>query len=114
MNVITEINNVKRKKAVIDAIKRAISILKMYFCTHKESVEEKLLLNLGNSNTSILEELLGEDEATKSHRMYIKRVRCLSCGRELYREIIKTEIVEADIPESLNNSNEKGEGNAEV
>ena len=92
MNFAKEIAKIEKKNSIKNAIRRFVFLIKTYLCTHKEVCEETLLLDLGNSESSLLEEIYGKEEATKSHQMAVRRVRCLSCGRVIYQEIVSNSV----------------------
>lgn len=94
MNIKKELKRLEYNQKIKNTFKKIFKVLKYYLCTHSDLEEQLILVNLGNSSTSILEELLGKKEAEKNHKMYIKVIKCSNCGRELYREIVKEEVLD--------------------
>ena len=92
MNIKRELKILEYKKKFKNIVYKIFNIFKYYLCTHRNVEEFIISVSLGNTSTSILEELLGEKEAKKCHKMYIKTIKCSNCGRELFREIIKEEV----------------------
>jgi hypothetical protein len=99
MNIKRELSRAEFRKNVQDRFKRAISIIRRFLCQHKDCASEIISVSLGNSNESILAELFGEDEAKKMHNLKLRRVYCLNCQRELYREVVSIE----ELPEENSN-----------
>lgn len=99
MNIKRELSRAEFRKNVQDRFKRAISIIRRFLCQHKDCASEIISVSLGNSNESILAELFGEDEAKKMHNLKLRRVYCLHCGREIYREVISID----ELPEESSN-----------
>ena len=91
MNIKRELSRAEFRKNIQDRFKRAITIMRRFLCQHRDCASEIISVSLGNSNESILAELFGDDEAQKMHNMKLRRVYCLHCGRELYREVISFE-----------------------
>lgn len=84
MNIKKELLKRERKEKTRSIIKKAFLVIRNLLCQHKDCYEEVIKVELGNCESSILEELLGE-EAKNSHQMKMRITRCASCGRELYR-----------------------------
>lgn len=96
MNIAKEIAKLERKQSFKNTVHKIIGVLKTYLCTHSELAEEILLMDLGNSEDSILSEIFGKEEAAKSHQMKVRRVYCVNCGRIMYQEIISDVVNEED------------------
>ena len=79
------------KQQLQNTIKKAYNIIKSLLCQHRECYSEIINVELGNCPSSILEEILGKEEAIKKHKMRIKIVRCINCGREIERTYIEDE-----------------------
>ena len=89
MNIAKEISKLERKQQVQNTVKKAFNIIKSLLCQHKECSSEVIHVELGNCTSSLLEEIVGEEEAQKSHKLKMRIVRCINCGRELYREYLE-------------------------
>lgn len=88
MNIAKEISRLERKQQLQNTVKKAFSIIKSLLCQHKECSSEIINVELGNCTSSLLEEILGKEEAQKSHKLRMRIVRCINCGREIYREYL--------------------------
>ena len=88
MNIAKEISRLERKQQLQNTIKKAYSIIKNLLCQHKECYSEIINVELGNCTSSLLEEILGKEEAIKKHCLKVRIVRCTNCGREIYREYL--------------------------
>ena len=91
MNIAKEISRLERKQQVQNTIKKAFNIIKSLLCQHKECYSEIINVELGNCTNSLLEEILGKEESRKTHKMKLRIVRCVNCGREIYREYFDEE-----------------------
>lgn len=91
MNIAKEIARLERKQQLQNTVKKAYNIIKSLLCQHKECYSEIVNVELGNCTSSLLEEILGKEEALRSHKLKIRIVRCVNCNREIYREYIDEE-----------------------
>lgn len=89
MNIAKEISRLERKQQLQITVKKAYNIIKSLLCQHKECYTEIVNVELGNCTSSLLEEILGKEEAKKPHRLKLRIIRCSNCNREIYREYIE-------------------------
>ena len=85
MNIAKEISRLERKQQVKNTVKKAYHIIKSLLCQHKVCNSEMINVELGNCTSSLLEEIFGDEEAKKTHKLKMRIVRCVNCGREIYR-----------------------------
>ena len=88
MNIAKEIARLERKQQLHNTVKKAFNIVRNLLCQHKDCYSEVINVELGNCTSSLLEELLGKEEAIKKHCLKIRIVRCANCHREIYREYL--------------------------
>lgn len=91
MNIKRELAKAVFRKDVQDRLRRAFTIVKNLICTHNDLGSEIVTVELGNSEDSIIAELFGVEAAKQSNKMYMKRIYCLNCGREISRYILDPE-----------------------
>lgn len=96
MNIKQELAKAQMKNNIKGRVLRAYSIIKRLLCTHQNCASEIITVTLGNSSDSILSEVVGKDEASKTHVLKLRRVYCIDCGRELYRTIISMDTEESE------------------
>lgn len=95
MNIAKEISRLERKRDFQNTIKKAYNIIKSLLCQHKECYSEIINIELGNCSSSLLEEIVGKEEASKLHKMKLRVTRCSNCNRELFREYIAEDDLES-------------------
>lgn len=91
MNIKRELKKAQFRKDLENRFKKAIAVIKRYICQHKDCASEIISVTLGNTEDSIIAELVGKENAKLVHNMKLRRVYCLNCGREIYREVISME-----------------------
>lgn len=92
MNIKRELTKAQFRKDIEIRFKKAYSIIKRFLCQHRNCTSEIVSVSLGGcQNDSIISELVGEEEAKKVHNLKLRRVYCINCGRELYRELISVD-----------------------